>query len=580
MEKPDIVSPYASFIDWERYGMSDLSRVLVFDTTLRDGEQSPGASMGPPEKAHVARHIHALNVDAMEVSFGESDPGEIESTRQVIEATDQSEDQERREDENDIVIYSLSRTLPASIDKAWEAVKSARLPGLHTVIATSDTQIGAKFPGKDWREIKKMLVDSTDYMARLISDSGKYGMVEVSAEDATRTPIERLIEIYTEVMEAARPYMGKVGFTFNIPDTVGAIVSPEWYGRFIDKFRHGVPDIAEVITSVHVHNDHGLALPLSLAGIANGATQVEVAVNGIGERAGNASLEQVVMALKHDDISEFFTGIKPRKIYAASVEVAAFTGYHPSPNQPCVGSNAHAHESGIHQDGEIKGRKIGQVGTYEGIAPEEIGAPDSRYTLGKRSGINAVQYHLELIGYPLEKTPEGKWNQEERDKVYAKFIEFAQTQDTVTDVDLRDNVMAELGYTSERPIPFEYISHTVSDNPGGTLKTRKRAEVLLCVDGGEPQKYIGHGSGEMGAVFDAMNQALDNNTELKLHRQNNKSSIGSEGIASIAKTEVTLYDKLSGEFIPGQGYDLDIGISAAKAIATGLNLKLMVQRAA
>lgn len=579
MKKSKIVSPYASYIDPNEFGEPDLSRLLIFDTTLRDGEQSPGAAQGPEEKAHLAGYIATLNVDAMEVSFGESDPEEIKATRQVIRALNQSEDQYRKEGEKDIVIYSLSKALPASVNEAWKAVQSARLPGLHTVIATSDKQIEVKFPGKTWRDIKEVLVDETVHMAELISSSGKYGMVEVSAEDATRTPIERLVEIYSSVMDVIKPYQGKVGFTFNIPDTVGVVVFPETYGKLFSGLRAGIRGIDSVILSTHAHNDHGLAVTNSLYAILNGARQVEVAVNGMGERAGNASLEQIAMILAHDEQHHWGINseINTQNIFPVSVEVAAFTGYHPARNQPVVGSNAAQHEAGIHQDGVIKGMRKGETHTYEGVTPKEIGAPASRIPLGRRSGANAVQYHLELMGYTLKTAEDGRWDTEERNQVYAQYIAHAQNVRTVTHVELRDNVMSKVEIEKDKPLPLEYITHTrfydpeKPENPEG-------AKVLLRIDENEPQEYIGYGRGELESVFDAMRLALGNMIELKDYNQHNISTMGREGIRSIARTEIVLKDTVAGGLYICEGYDLDIGISAAKAIASGWNLKLMEER--
>ena len=226
-----INSPYAGYINPKVFGEPDISRLLIFDTTLRDGEQTPGAAQGPQEKAYLSRFIEALGVDAMEVSFAISDPNEIGATHQVINALGQHED--IPSSGRDVLIYSLARALPADIDAAWEAVQSARLPGIHTFVSTSDEHRMAKFPGKMPEDLKHMMAESAARAAEKFLKAGKYGMVEVSAEDAMRTPIDLLIEIYNHVMVAIRPYMGRVGFTFNIPDTVGVVVHPRIYADYI-----------------------------------------------------------------------------------------------------------------------------------------------------------------------------------------------------------------------------------------------------------------------------------------------------------------------------------------------------------
>lgn len=578
MTKTNIISPYAPYINPEIFGNPDPDRLLIFDTTFRDGEQSPGAALGPDEKEYLAPFIATLGVDAMEVSFAESDPSEIEATRRVIKALGQSESQERT-GQKDILFYSLARADPTSIKKVWEAVQSARLPGIHTVIATSNEHIEQKFPGKKWSNIRDLLVDSAGYAAELISKSGKYGMVEVSAEDATRTSIERLLELYSEVMKVVESYKGKVGFTFNIPDTVGLIIHPNTYGTFFSRLSSEVPGIDKVIRSTHVHNDHGLAVIASLMAAQNGARQIEGAVNGIGERAGNASLEQITMILEHDKNNEWgglYTNMNPKGIFAASVEVAALTGYHPSRTQPVVGENVRSHEAGIHQHGQLSAVK-NAANIYEGIAAHEIGADTTKYPLGRRSGKHAIEYHLNLMGYNIKKDEGGKWDLEESDRIYTRFMVFAQTQRLVTHAELR-NLMAEMGYKKDKPLPLEYLTHQrfyspdKPENPEGAI-------VTLRIDEGSEQQQIGYGKGEVEAVFNAIKQAVGNNISLRTYVQGNKETLASEGIRSFARTAITLQDQ-AGKYIQCQGYDRDIGRSAAHAIANGWNEKLLMNNVA
>ena len=386
-----INSPYAPYIDQKRFGNPDLSRLLIFDTTLRDGEQTPGAAQGPEEKAYLSI----------------SDPNEISATHKVIETLRQHEDV--ASSGRDVLIYSLSRALPADVDAAWEAVQSARLPGIHTFVSTSDDHRKVKFPGKRQEDLKYMLADSAAQAAEKFVRAGKYGMVEVSAEDALRTPIELLIEIYNHVASNVRPYMGKVGFTFNIPDTVGVVIHPKKYAEYIRELKKNVHGAENVLWSAHVHNDHGLAVVSSMVSIEEGVRQIESTVNGMGERAGNSALEQIAMIVAHDSegIYGVHTGLDTTKIFPACVEVAAFTGFQPGRNQSVVGSNTRAHEAGIHQAGQINGLKQGNAHVYEGVTGDEIGAGGSKFPLGRRSGVNALEYHSTLLGYELRRTPTG-----------------------------------------------------------------------------------------------------------------------------------------------------------------------------
>lgn len=569
-----INSPYTGYINPKVFGEPDLGRLLIFDTTLRDGEQTPGAAQGPKEKEYLAPFIESLGVDAMEVSFAISDPNEIGATHRVIRAIGQHED--TPSSKRDVLIYSLSRALPADVDSAWEAVQSARLPGIHTFVSTSDDHRLAKFPGKKPEDLKYMLTESAIRGAEKFVKAGKFGMVEVSAEDALRTPIDFLLEIYTHVMHGIKPYFGKVGFTFNIPDTVGVVVNPEHYVRYIRELRKNVPDIERVILSAHIHNDHGLAVASSMASVLEGVRQIECTVNGIGERAGNTSLEQIAMIVAHDDEGSYGvrTGIDTRKIYAASVEIAAATGFHPGRTQPVVGSNVRSHEAGIHQHGQIRGIKIGKSRVYEGIAGDEVGAENSKFPLGRRSGINALDYHLTLLGYELSRTPQGGWDSAENAKVYEAFIQFAQDQRTVTHRELRD-LMSGLGYSTQATLPLEYVSHARFNShdpnkPEGAI-------VSLRIDDSPVNEFIGHGEGEVEAVVNAMKIAVGNNLALKNYRQANRNTAAATGERSYARTEIILQDN-NGRFISGEGYDLDIGRSAAKAFANAFNLDLLVRR--
>lgn len=572
MRNTDIVSPYAPYINPAVFGRPDLSRLLIFDTTLRDGEQTPGAAQGPQEKAHLSTFIEALGVDAMEVSFAISDPNEIDATHQVIKALGQHED--TPSSGRDVLIYSLSRALPADVDAAWEAVKPARLPGIHTFVSTSDEHRLAKFPGKRSEDLKHMMAESAVRAAEKFLKAGKYGMVEVSAEDAMRTPIELLLEIYNHVMGVIRPYMGRVGFTFNIPDTVGVTIHPAVYADYIRELKKNVPGIENLLLSAHIHNDHGLAVALSLASIEEGVRQFECTINGIGERAGNTSLEQVAMNIAHDSSGYYGvkTGIYTRKIFPASVEIAAFTGFQPGRTQPVVGSNTRVHEAGIHQAGQIKGISLGNAHVYEGVTGDEIGAGGSRFPLGRRSGAKALEYHLNLLGYQLKRTSAGAWDPDETSRVYNKFVGFAKDQRTVTHRELK-MLMGEEGFHTNVKLPLEYIDHTYvpTQDQDGPIKI----SVSLRVDEGPVREYLGQGMGQIEAIVDAMKQAVGMDMELKTYSQHNRNTIGAQGVQSFARTEILLQDA-SGRYIWGEGYDRDIVRSAARAFANAINLDLLV----
>ncbi|RLB00371.1 MAG: 2-isopropylmalate synthase, partial [Deltaproteobacteria bacterium] len=350
--------------------MSD--RVVIFDTTLRDGEQSPGASMNAEEKLRVAKQLAKLKVDVIEAGFPISSEGEFEAVRAIAEEV------------KGPVICALARAEKADIDRAWQAIMAAERPRIHTFIATSDIHLRHKLR-MSREEVLERLVDAVSYAKRYTDD------VEFSPEDATRTDIDFLCQVVEAAIEAGAT-------TVNIPDTVGYSVPGE-FGRIIRTLKERVPNIEEATISVHCHNDLGLAVANSLAAIKNGARQVECTINGIGERAGNASLEEIVMILRvRKDLYPYFTGVKTDQIYPTSRLVSAVTGLTVQPNKAIVGANAFAHEAGIHQDGVLK-EKL----TYEIMTPETIGIPRSHLVLGKHSGRHAFKERLKELGYELTK---------------------------------------------------------------------------------------------------------------------------------------------------------------------------------
>jgi 2-isopropylmalate synthase len=373
-------------------------QVLVFDTTLRDGEQSAGASLRREEKLQIAQQLALLNVDIIEAGFPISSQEDFESVRQIA-ATIKGPS-----------ICGLARATVADIEACWDAVKMAEKPRIHTFIATSDIHIQAKF--KKTREEVLVIARNMVQLAK-----SKCNDIEFSAEDAGRTDPTFLYAVLQAVIEAGAT-------TVNIPDTVGYTI-PEEFGRLIQGIRLHVPNIDKAIISVHCHNDLGLATANSLAGVQNGARQIECTINGIGERAGNAAMEEVVMALKVR--AAYFEGlrtdIRAEHFYVASRMVAELTGLSVQPNKAIVGRNAFAHESGIHQDGFLKGRD-----TYEIMEPEMLGIPGTELPLGPRSGRAALRMRLKALGLQVSDA--------DLPTVFEAFKKVADTQKRINDDDL------------------------------------------------------------------------------------------------------------------------------------------------
>lgn len=374
------------------------NRVLIFDTTLRDGEQSAGASLKNEEKLLIARQLAKLNVDVIEAGFPFSSPGDFESVRQIAAEIEGP------------TICGLSRTTPQDIDATWDAVKISKKPRIHTFIATSDIHIAAKFK-KTRDEILGIARDMVAYAASKCAD------VEFSAEDAGRTEPYFLYKVIEAVIDAGAT-------TVNIPDTVGYTI-PEEFGRLIKGIMLQVPNVHKAVISVHCHNDLGMATANSLAGILNGARQVECTINGIGERAGNAAMEEIVMALKVRPayFEGLHTQVQTEHFLETSHMVSELTHISVQPNKAIIGENAFAHESGIHQDGFLKGRD-----TYEIMQPEWIGLNESMLPLGPRSGRAAVKARLTKLGLSVP--------DEEMAPFFNAFKQLADVKKRVEDSDL------------------------------------------------------------------------------------------------------------------------------------------------
>jgi 2-isopropylmalate synthase len=370
------------------------SQVKIFDTTLRDGEQSPGCSMNLPEKIRMARQLDRLGVDIIEAGFPIASDGDFEAVQAIAR-------QIRRP-----VIAGLARATRPDIERAWEALREAARPRIHTFLATSDIHLEYKL--KITRDEALRQAREAVALARSLSDD-----VEFSPEDATRTDIDFLCAVVEAVIEAG-------ALTINIPDTVG-YTTPREFTEIIETIRRRVRNIEQATISVHCHNDLGLAVANSIAAIEAGARQIECTINGIGERAGNASLEEIVMALSvRSDVMPYRTSIHTEHLYPSSQLLTELTGVSVQPNKAIVGRNAFAHEAGIHQDGVIKNRL-----TYEIMTPHSVGVPDSKLVLGKHSGRHALGRKCEQLGY--------EFTRHELDRIYRRFTTLADEIKAVED---------------------------------------------------------------------------------------------------------------------------------------------------
>src|SRR5438874_2897343 len=419
-----------------------MDRVIVFDTTLRDGEQAPGFSMNTMEKLEMARQLARLQVDVIEAGFPISSDEDFEATRQVARQVGTLD--------NAPSICGPSRVGLADIDRCWEAVKHAQKPRIHTFVATSDIHLKYKLR-KSRAEVLKAAVEAVRH-ARAYCDD-----VEFSPEDASRSDFEYMCDVLEAVIDAGAR-------TINIPDTVGYAMPREW-GERISKIRERVRNSGQAIVSVHCHNDLGQAVANSLVAIQSGARQVECTINGIGERAGNASLEEIVMALRtRKDFFGIDTGVRTEEIYRSSRLLSHITGVHVQPNKAIVGENAFAHEAGIHQDGVLK-EKL----TYEIMKPQDIGRPSNKLVLGKHSGRHALAARLKDLGFDLAGS--------DLDRAFKSFKDLADRKKEVYDEDLIAIVTDEATQT-DAIYQLEYL-HVISGTgviPSATVKLKKDGE--------------------------------------------------------------------------------------------------------
>jgi 2-isopropylmalate synthase len=527
------------------------SYVRIFDTTLRDGEQSPGATLTSEEKLEIARNLTRLGVDIIEAGFPAASPDDLEGVRRIAIEVGNSPVDHGDQRMNVPVICGLARATRGDIDAAWEAIKEAARPRIHTFLATSPIHMQYKLR-MDPEEVVDRVREMVEYARNYCAD------VEFSPEDAGRSDPDFLYLVLGEAIKAGAT-------TINIPDTVG-YTTPEEYGKLIAGVIAFTPGVEKVVVSVHCHDDLGLATANTLAGVQAGARQVEVTVNGIGERAGNTSLEEVVMAL-HTRRAVFGlkTGIDTTQIARLSRMVSNYTGIPVQPNKAIVGANAFAHEAGIHQDGMLK-----HEATYEIMEPESIGLNRSRLVLGKHSGRHALKAHLEEIGFDL--------SVDELSSAFERFKRLADKKKVITDADL-EALVADQIYQPREVFALDGLQVTC-----GTMGM-PTATVRLKGPRGAVHIRAAVGTGPVDAVYraiDAITQA--NNTLLEFSVRAVTEGIDAIGEVSVrlqAAAEVSLKRTSPQGGLPrmrtygGHGADTDIIVASAKAYLTAVN-KLLV----
>jgi 2-isopropylmalate synthase len=523
--------------------MSD-SYVRIFDTTLRDGEQSPGATMTSAEKLEVARGLARLGVDVIEAGFPAASPDDLEAVRRIAIEVGNSVDGGRVP-----IICGLARATQSDIDKAWQAVQPAARPRIHTFLATSEIHMQYKLR-MTRQQVLERVAEMVAYARSLCPD------VEFSPEDAGRSDPQFLYEVLAVAIRAGAT-------TLNIPDTVG-YTTPDEFGALIAGIIQNTPGIENCIVSVHCHNDLGLATANTLAGLRAGARQAEVTINGIGERAGNTALEEVVMALHtRPQYYGLHTGIDTTQITRISKLVSNYTGMPVQPNKAIVGANAFAHEAGIHQDGMLK-----HALTYEIMRPETVGATQSKLVLGKHSGRHALRTRLAALGYALDES--------EMDQVFERFKHLADRKKTITDADLEALVSDELYQ------PREFYALDGLQVACGTMGM-PTATVRLRGPDGQLHVSAAVGTGPVDAAYkaiDAIVKAPNTLQEFVVHAVTEGIDAlgevtvrieGSDGLLQISPQREAEVPRTFG----GYGADTDIVVASVKAYLAALN-KLLV----
>ncbi|HEX7009910.1 MAG TPA: 2-isopropylmalate synthase [Phycisphaeraceae bacterium] len=502
--------------------MSEPTRIRIFDTTLRDGEQSPGASLNHAEKMEIARQLEALGVDIIEAGFPITSQGDFEAVhaigREITQAT----------------VCGLARCVARDIDRAGEALRGAHRPRIHVFCATSKIHREHKLK-KAFQEIVRLAVDSVKRARDYVDD------VEFSPEDGSRTELNYLVDITAAAIEAGAT-------TINIPDTVGYAV-PEEYGRIFAHLRQQLPIIDQqgIVLSAHCHNDLGLAVANSLAAVRNGARQVECTINGIGERAGNAALEEVVMALRtrRDYFSPYATGINARKIYPVSRLVSHLTGLFVQRNKAIVGENAFAHESGIHQDGMLKHRD-----TYEIIDPRDVGIPESKLVLGKHSGRHAFRQRVADLGYTVDEAV--------IERAFEAFKTLADKKKDVYDEDI-EAILDQQIDTGRHLWELERFQVTSGT---GVIAT---ATVVLRDSSGTQRMDAATGDGPIDAVYSAIQRITG--VAATLEDYQSRSITGGKE----AQGEVSIQIRHRDRQVRGRGLSTDVIEAAARAYLAAIN---------
>lgn len=499
--------------------MSD-EKITIFDTTLRDGEQSPGASMTMDEKLRVAKQLEKLRVDVIEAGFPISSQGDFEAVRKVASTV------------KECCVAGLARAKSTDIDRAWEALSGAVDPRIHIFLATSPVHMQYKLNMQP-DQVLEAAVNAVRYAKKYVSN------IEWSAEDAGRTEMDFLCRIVEAVIAAGAT-------TINIPDTVGYTL-PHEFGARIQTLVERVPNIHKTVISVHCHNDLGLAVANSLAAISHGARQVECTVNGLGERAGNAALEEIVMAIRtRKDLLPFQTKVVTTEISRASKLVSVVTGFPVQPNKAIVGANAFAHESGIHQDGVLK-----EATTYEIMTPDSVGLVANRMVLGKLSGRHAFRDRLELLGYDL--------SSEQLDRAFRRFKEVADKKQELFDEDIEalvdDEVIRE---TEHYRLLRLHVASGTQDTPVAAVEMEIQ---------GEECRGASWGTGPVDAVFQAISHIVPDlkNVGLKLYQVHAVTG------GTDAQAEVTVRLEKGNRIVHGQGADSDVIVASAKAFINAMN---------
>jgi len=496
-----------------------MRRIYIFDTTLRDGEQTPRVTLEPQEKLRIARQLEEMGVDVIEAGFPIASPGDVEAVTIISKEIKNS------------TVCGLARSVKKDIDVAWSALQYARKPRIHVFIATSEIHMKYKLK-KTKEEVLEQAVESVRYARSFCDD------VEFSAEDATRSDPEFLKEVFLGVIDAGATVI-------NVPDTVGYCI-PNEFGNFIAQIKSYLPE--DIILSIHCHNDLGLATANSLLGVLNGANQVEVSVNGLGERAGNAALEEVVMAIRtRKDAFDAYTNLNTEYIINLSRLVSGFTGIPVQPNKAIVGINAFAHEAGIHQDGVLKERS-----TYEIMNPKDIGLDSSEIVLGKHSGRHALNERLKQLGYSL--------SEEELMKVFERFKVLADEKREILDRDLITLLEEKkLEIPVYRLINMEIT--TRSDNSSYAVVNLEKGEKTFH---GEAE-----GDGPVEALFNAIEKAVEMHFELI------DFSLKSVTTGKDALGESLVKLKKNGEIFTGRGTSKNVLEASAIAYINAINRALV-----